>query len=91
MDINSTEGAVAFRNNATTDYTFYVHKDAIDSEIFTVMYLTLEETDELACYSEAYEEKVDETKTSNEETIKYEKNNAEKEDIGYSSAWLHPQ
>jgi len=34
MDINSAEGAVAFRNNSTTDYTFYVHKDAIKSDVY---------------------------------------------------------
>ena len=76
MDINSTEGAVAFRNNSTTDYTFFVHKDAVDSEIYTAMYLTLEGTDELPCYSEAYEEKVDEIVTLLEEEIKEDREEA---------------
>jgi len=60
LDINSTEGAVAFRNNATTDYIFYVTKEAVMEDIYTAMYLTLEDTDELACYTDAYEQKVDE-------------------------------
>ena len=75
-DINSAEGAVAFRNNATTDYIFYVHKDAVNSEIYTAMYLTLEGTDELPCYSDAYEEKVDEIVTLLEEEIKEDREEA---------------
>lgn len=75
-DVNSTEGAVAFRNNSTTDYTFYVHRDAIESEIYTAMYLTLEDTDELPCYSDAYEEKVDEIVTLLEDEIKEDREQA---------------
>lgn len=58
-DINSNQGAVSFRANATTDYTFFVLPDAVESDIYTVIYMTTLETDELLCYSDAYEEKVD--------------------------------
>lgn len=75
-DINSVEGAVAFRNNSTTDYIFYVHKDAVISEIYTAMYLTLVGTDELPCYSDAYEEKVDEIVTLLEDEIKEDREQA---------------
>ena len=75
-DINSAEGAVAFRNNATTDYIFYVHKDAIVSEVYTAVYLTLEGTDELACYTDAYEQKVDEIVTLLEDEIKEDREQA---------------
>lgn len=76
MDINSTEGAVAFRNNSTTDYIFYVHKNAVKSDVYTAMYLTLEGTDELACYTDAYEQKVDEIVTLLEEEIKEDREQA---------------
>ncbi|MBQ8280239.1 MAG: FtsX-like permease family protein [Roseburia sp.] len=76
MDINSDEGAVSFRNNSTTDYTFYVHKDAVISEVYTAMYLTLEGTDELACYTDAYEQKVDEVITLLEDEIKEDREQA---------------
>jgi len=76
MDINSTEGAVAFRNNSTTDYMFYVHKNAVKTDVYTAMYLTLEGTDELACYSDAYEQKVDEIVTLLEEEIKEDREQA---------------
>lgn len=70
LDINSTEGAMAFRNNSATDYIFYVRKDAVVSDVYTEMYLTLEGTDELPCYSDAYEAKVDEVVSVLEDEIK---------------------
>ena len=57
-DINSNEGAVAFRANSNTDYTFFVLPEAVESEIYTAIYITLTGTDELLCYSENYEERV---------------------------------
>lgn len=58
MDINSTEGTVAFRANSSTDYIFYVLPSAIESEVFTYIFITLSKTDGLYCYSEQYEEQV---------------------------------
>lgn len=76
-DVNIAEGAVAaFRSNGTTDYTFYVCKDAIRSDIYTAMYLTLEGTDELACFSDAYQQKVDEVVTLLEDKIKTDREQA---------------
>lgn len=40
-DINSQEGAVAFRANNTTDYTFFVRQDAVSNDVFTAIYITL--------------------------------------------------
>ncbi|MBR4026299.1 MAG: hypothetical protein IKJ01_01905, partial [Lachnospiraceae bacterium] len=59
-DINSNEGAVAFRSNSTTDYTFFILPEAVSSDVYTAVYLTLNDCDELLCYSEEYEEQVDE-------------------------------
>ena len=58
-DINSNEGAVAFRANSTTDYTFFVLPEAVESDLYTAIYMTITGTDELLCYSDAYEERVD--------------------------------
>ncbi len=85
-DINSTEGAVAFRNNSTTDYTFYVCKDAVESDIYTAMYLTLEGTDELSCYTDAYEQKVDEIVTLLEDEIKEDREQARYDEVA-GEAW----
>ncbi len=75
-NINSTEGAVAFRDNSATDYTFFVSKEAVTYDIYTAMYLTLEDTDELVCYSEEYEAKVDEIVTLLEDEIKEDREQA---------------
>lgn len=58
-DINSTEGAIAFRANSSTDYTFFVLPEAVESDIYTVAYMTLADSDQLLCYSKEYETKVD--------------------------------
>lgn len=76
FNVNSVEGAVAFRDNSTTDYTFFVSPEAIESDVFTVMYLTLTDTDELLCYSDEYEAAVDEVVTILEEEIKEDREQA---------------
>ena len=58
-DINSAEGTVAFRANSSTDYTFFVLPQVMDSEVFTAVYLTLADTEELPCFTEDYETAVD--------------------------------
>ena len=77
-DVNSSEGAVSFRSNSTTDYTFFVLPEAISSDIFTAVYITLTGTDELLCYTDEYEARVDEVVSILEEQIK-----ADREKIRY--------
>ena len=80
-DINSQEGAVAFRSNSSTDYTFFVRPDAVSTDIYTGIYLTLENTDELQCYSEEYEAHVDEIVTVLEEEIKADREQARYDEV----------
>lgn len=75
-DINSAEGAVAFRNNSTTDYTFFVLPEAVSTDIYTAIYITLEGTDELRCYSDEYVARVDEIVSILEEEIKADREQA---------------
>lgn len=75
-DINSQEGAVSFRANSSTDYTFFVLPAAVDSDIFTAIYLTLTGADELQCYTEEYESYVGEMVTVLEEEIKADREQA---------------
>lgn len=58
MDINNPQGAVSFRVSSTDDYTFFVLPEAVESEIYTAVYLTIEGGKEMFCYGEAYENKV---------------------------------
>ena len=57
MDINNAEGSAGFRATPNADYTFFVSPQAVDSEVYTVVYLSLSGTDALLCYSEEYENK----------------------------------
>ncbi len=58
MDINNADGSAAFRATPNADYTFFVTPDAVDSEVYTAVYVSLEGTEQLLCYSEEYEEKI---------------------------------
>ena len=80
-DINSQEGAVAFRSNSATDYTFFVRPDAVSHDIFTAVYITLKGTDELRCYTDEYEARVDEVVTILEEEIKADREKARYEEV----------
>ena len=60
MDINNAEGSASFRATPNADYTFFVTPDAVDSEVYTAVYASLEGSEDLLCYSEEYESKVEE-------------------------------
>lgn len=81
MDINSNEGAVAFRSNSTNDYTFFVMPEAVSSDIYTAIYMTLYDCDELMCYSDAYEEKTDAVVKLLEEEIKADREKARYDEV----------
>lgn len=57
-DVNNPEGAVSFRATPNADYTFFVVPEAVNSEIYTEIYLTVNGAGEFMTYSEEYEEKV---------------------------------
>lgn len=80
-DVNSSEGGVAFRANSTTDYTFFVLPEAVKSDIYTAVYITLRGTDELLCYSDKYEEQVKEIVTVFEQEIKAEREKARYDEV----------
>jgi putative ABC transport system permease protein len=61
LNITNTEGsitAISFSSNST-DYMMYTTKDCIDNDIYSSIYLTIDGTSELDCYSEEYLELVD--------------------------------
>ena len=60
MDINNGEGSAAFRATPNADYTFFVTPDALESEVYTAVYITLEGNKELLCYSLEYEKETEE-------------------------------
>lgn len=81
MDINSTEGAVSFRSSLGADFTFFVTKDAVDSDIYTSVYLTLSGAKELLCYSDEYESMVAAVVDRIETQIKAQREQARYDDV----------
>lgn len=59
MDINNAEGSAAFRATPNADYTFFVTPEAVKSDVYTAVYVALEGSEELLCYSNEYEEKIE--------------------------------
>ena len=70
LDINSTEGSMGFRSTAATDYVAYVDESAVDSDVYTVLYLKLDGLENLNCYTDEYTEKVEQAVAEIESGIK---------------------
>lgn len=54
-NVISPEGATSLRNSTTSDYVFYLVRDAASSDVYSVVYLRVSGAAEPACYSGAYE------------------------------------
>lgn len=81
LDVNSNEGSMGFRSTATTDYVGYVIPEAADSEIYTVAYLQLKQTSQLNCYSQEYQNVVDQVVGVIEQNLKAEREEARYEEL----------
>ncbi len=81
MDINSDEGAAAFRSTATTDYTFFVLEEAIDHQIYSAIDLILEEGKEFNTFSKEYENYVGQVIKTIESQLKGEREQARYEEM----------
>lgn len=58
MNVNSQDDIMAFRSNSNTDYTFFVLPEAVESEVYSAVYLTMKNVNGVMCYSSDYEEKI---------------------------------
>lgn len=76
LDINNPQGAVSFRVSSMDDYTFFILPEAVESDVYTAVYLTLAGSEEMFCYSEAYEDYVGNVVSNIEEQIKEEREQA---------------
>lgn len=80
-DINNPNGCVSFRDTASTDYTFFVLPEAVESDVYTAVYLQLAGSRELFCYSDAYEELTAETVRRIEEQVKGQREQARYDEV----------
>ena len=76
MDVSNNEGASAFRSASTTDFTFFVTPGAVSSDVFTAVYLTLADSRDLICYSDAYKDSVQQVIQAIEAKIKTDREQA---------------
>lgn len=76
QDLNNAEGAVAFRASATDDYTLFVTPEAVDSEVYTIVYMTLVGGRDLFCYGEEYTSLVNDVIDEIETKIKSQREQA---------------
>lgn len=83
LNINSTEGsitAISF-STSSSDYMMFATKDCINSDIYTAIYITLEGTTGLDCYSDKYQAIVDNMTDTIKETIQEERQQARYNEI----------
>lgn len=81
MDINSPYGSISFRSTSTTDYTFFVLPESVDSDVYTSIYLSLSDSKDMLCYSDEYDDKVDEIINEIETTVKGQREQARYDEI----------
>lgn len=81
MDINNSGGAVSFRSSSTDDYTVFVRPEAVESDVYTAVYLTLSGARDLFCYGEDYEAYVAQVTERIESEIKEQREQARYDEI----------
>ena len=80
-DINNPDSSTAFRDTSTTDYTFFVAQCAVNSDIYTAVYLTVTDAKELNCYSEEYKALVASVVSLIEADVKSDREQARTDEI----------
>ena len=76
MDIQGSGTGNAFRSTITADYTFFITEADANSDIFTVVYITLAGTKEMNSYSDEYENKLQSVISNIENRIKTQRERA---------------
>lgn len=80
-DVDSHDGTMAFRSTAAADYTFFVEKEAVSSDIYTAVYLTVDGAKELLCYSDEYERLIEDAVSAISENVQEERQQARYDDL----------
>lgn len=81
LDVNNAGGTVSFRSSSTEEDTIYILPEAVNSDIFTAVYITLEGSRELFCYSQEYEAKIEAFSDYIESEIKEQRTKARTEAV----------
>ncbi len=70
MDVDSHEGVMSFRSTTAAEYTFYVMPGAVESDVYTTIYLTVKNAKDELCYSDAYKELIEKQITAIDTGVK---------------------
>ena len=82
-DISSNNNSGnSFRSTITSDYTFFISDKDTDTDIYTAVYLILDNTKEMNCYSSQYKDTILSVTTNIESQIK-----AQREQSRYTSIY----
>ena len=81
LDVNNAGGSLSFRSSSMDEDTVYVLPEAVDSDIFTAIYITLDGSRELFCYSDEYEERIQDFSDYIEAQIKEQRTKARTEAV----------
>ncbi len=81
LDVNNAGGSVSFRSSSTEEDTLYILPEAVNSDIYTSIYITLDGSSDLFCYSEEYEAKVEAFSDYIETEIKEQRTRARTEAV----------
>ena len=90
LDVNSSEGSMGFRTVSSADYTGYIVPEGADNEVYSVVYVSLDGTENLNCYTDEYENTVEQVVQKIESKIKASREQARYEQV-YDDAmeeWL---
>lgn len=80
-DLNNPFGSVSYRTSSADKNRVFVLKDAADSEYYTAVYIILDGTRDMYCFSNEYEDTVDGFVTFLEAEIKEQREQARTEGI----------
>ena len=75
-DVDNPAGATSFRSGTTKNTTVYILPEAADYDIYTGIYITLKDAEEMFCYGTEYEDYVACVKEKIEDEIKAQREKA---------------
>ena len=81
LDVNNSSGSLSFRTSSIEEDVVYMLPEAVDTDIYTAIYMVLNGSRELFCYSEEYEEQVQAVSDYIEQEIRQQRAEARTEEV----------
>ncbi len=81
LDVNNSSGSLSFRSSSMDEDVVYMLPEAVDTDIYTAIYIVLNGSQELFCYSDEYEERVQQFSNYIEEEIREQRAKARTEEV----------